>query len=221
MGTLLITDTVFSKNQSIQHGGAVYIGNGETQISGSQFLENHAEGIKTSGGYGGALYVGKGSTRDYTYGVNIQHSIFKNNQAVCGGAIGIYLGSTQTLRLFDVTAEENNASKAGGAVYDWSPTLNTTVEIADCKVLDNTAGYTAGGIYAKSKTVRIIGGSIIKGNLAKGESENYSMDFPNIIGGVYLSNTSPSAFRIDKTVQIYKNETQNENKIPSGQSVEI
>lgn len=221
LGTLLITDTVFSKNQSIQHGGAVYIGNGETQISGSQFLENHAEGIKTSGGYGGALYVGKGSTRDYTYGVNIQHSIFKNNQAVCGGAIGIYLGSTQTLRLFDVTAEENNASKAGGAVYDCSPTLNTTVEIADCKVLDNTAGYTAGGIYAKSKTVRIIGGSIIKGNLAKGESENYSMDFPNIIGGVYLSNTSPSAFRIDKTVQIYKNETQNENKIPSGQSVEI
>ena len=131
LGTLLITDTVFSKNQSIQHGGAVYIGNGETQISGSQFLENHAEGIKTSGGYGGALYVGKGSTRDYTYGVNIQHSIFKNNQAVCGGAIGIYLGSTQTLRLFDVTAEENNASKAGGAVYDCSPTLNTTVEIAD------------------------------------------------------------------------------------------
>lgn len=215
LGTFTITESVFSKNHAAKYGGAVCIGDGTTEISGTQFLENTADAE-----YGGGLLV-RTSSSTYKSSTNIHNTVFRGNQAVCGGAIGSSMAANQTLNLSEVTVEGNTASKAGGAIYDWTSTNGTTVEIVDCRILDNTAGYTAGGIYAKSKTVRIIGGSIIKGNLAKGESENYSMDFPNIIGGVYLSNTSPSAFRIDKTVQIYKNETQNENKIPSGQSVEI
>ncbi len=220
LGTLLITDTVFSKNQSIKHGGALYIGNGETQISGSQFLENHAEGNKTSGGYGGALYVGEGSF-GYTYGVNIQDSIFKNNEALFGGAIGSNLGPKQTLRLSNVTAEENNASRTGGAVYDCSGTADTKVEIADCKVQNNTAGYTAGGVYSKSETVHITGESVIKENTAEGKSENYFSDTKEIVGGLYLNWRQPVSFKLDETSHIYKNKTQNENTIPNGKPVEI
>ncbi len=216
LGTFTIIDSTFSKNRAEKNGGAVTIGSGITEISGkTTFLENTA-----GSGDGGGLYISGGSYKSST---NIQGTVFKGNQAVCGGAVGVNMGSGETLRLSDVTAEGNKAGKIGGAIYDYSGYANATLEIENSRILSNIAGYTAGGILSRSGVVRITGESVIKENAAKGESTGSDSDYKEIIGGVYLSapTPSPSSFRIDKTVKIYKNQTQNEAVIPSGQPAEV
>ncbi len=214
IGTLTIIDSVFSKNRAVGNGGAVRIGDGVTEISGTRFLDN-----STDTRYGGGVYIYPSSS--YKSSVNIQDTLFKGNQAACGGAIGSSMGANQTLQISGVTAEENTASEAGGAIYDETSTTNTTFKITDCQILNNTAGYTAGGVFSKSRTVHITGESVIKENTAKGESDKDTIDYPKIIGGVYLNNTSPGSLKLEETSHVYKNKTQNENTIPNGKSAEI
>lgn len=215
VGTLTITESAFSKNQSTIDGGAVYINNGITTISGTQFLAN-----STGAGNGGGLFV-RSNSSSYKCVTNIQDTTLEGNQAVQGGAVYTDMALGQSLRLSKVTAERNTASKVGGAIFDYTSTSNTKVEIVDCNIWNNTAGYTAGGIFAKSKTVHIIGESIIKENTAKGEGLDDPIDYPEIIGGVYLKNPSSTSLRLDETSYVYKNKTQNESVIPGGDSAEI
>lgn len=213
-GKLTITDTDFLRNHTVRNGGAVYIDKGVSEINGTKFQENRA-GTETSKGSGGGLYV--------KYNSDIRDTVFENNQAERGGAISISLSkSNQTLKLERVTADRNNASNMGGAICDETGTSGTALEIQDCNIWNNVAGYTAGGVYSNSKKVFITGKTVIKENVAEGDSNKTSDSSKKIIGGVYLNNSmTPISYKLDETAHVYKNKTQNENIIKNGKCAEI
>ena len=128
--------------------------------------------------------------------------------------------SNQQLKLENVTVDGNNAGNMGGAICDESG-VTSTLEVRDCNIQNNIAGYTAGGIYSTSKNIFIVGKTIIKENVAEGDVNKTSDSTKKIIGGLYLNGGSPVSFKLEETSYVYKNKTQNESVIGSDKPAEI
>ncbi|MAT98589.1 MAG: hypothetical protein CL608_15715 [Anaerolineaceae bacterium] len=155
-GTLIVTDSSFSGNQSTaaaipgggNGGGALYITGGSTAtVSGSIFSNN----VSVNGG--GIHILGANLTvSDSTFSGNVA-----NNSAGGGGGGAIYVDGTKnfngTIDISTSTFSNNQSNQLGGAIFSFPEGSGST--IIDQSLFDSnsaTGSGQGGAIYHQSAT---------------------------------------------------------------------
>jgi len=132
-GTANITTTVFDANSATAAGGAIYLRYGALNLYGSTFCNN------TSSATGGA--IGTNPTQKVTIQAsNDKRTVFVSNSGTDGGAIR---GNVDTFTVKDADFISNTASGDGGAIYDVKGTANISGSLFKL----NTAASEGGAIY--------------------------------------------------------------------------
>jgi len=214
-------DATLSENYAEQDGGAVYISEGNAEISGGTISNNYAEGN------GGALYVkgtvnmsdatiidngnevtDKGGAVYVTAGsFTMSSGTFSRNNAISGGALYISGGN------FLITSGEmtyNTASNEGGAVYSNGGSI--VIGIENCteennlhespnthpNVTENTAVYGGGGFMTDGTMTMYCGVLINNSSNNAGTGDNIYMNGGtfNLDGGTIGQETNPGVVLI-------------------------
>jgi predicted outer membrane repeat protein len=154
--SLEIQSCVFLGNKAY-HGGAIFGGTGsEIVIINSNFISNHAEGIRSLY-FGGAIFI------DGTSMLAIKNSTFENNTADFGGALAIVSRANDTENEFTYEVEgttfsNNRANIEGGVLY----VNGSDIGFTNCIISSNSAVERGGAIASNySSVVRVIGSQII------------------------------------------------------------
>ena len=159
----VITNSVFSNNESVKSGGAVSLHSDDgNKLDGSvTFVNTEFTGNKTTGGnttaLGGALF-GEG-TKVVTKGGK-----FDGNEAYSGGAVS--LGEGTTLDVVGTTFTGNTATYRGGALY----TDGTTAISVDGATFSQNHSGNAGGAIAISNLSDNVDPVTIKNTLFEGNT---------------------------------------------------
>ena len=160
-GTLTLSNSTFTNNQSAEDGGAVFNYAGTADISGSTFNKNSATGRG-----GGVENTGRSIFGPAPQGVmTVESSTFTNNSAADGGGVDNKRDSQLTIT--GSTISKNSATDSGGGLGDsetdgFGPGLLT---IVDTTVSHNTAVNHGGGIDVEGTELNVIA-STISGNQA-------------------------------------------------------
>ena len=150
-GELFVDSTVFASN--IINANSVIYNNGIADITSSNFTEN------INYGNGGAIYS--------TNSLNINNSVFTENEGINGGAVY----STGKLQVLNSTFEDNTANGYGGAIYSEN----------ELNVFNST--FTGG--FAE-----IDGGAIYNNNIATVNNSTFIANTANGKGGGIYNNKS-------------------------------
>ena len=143
-GSPTIQHCIFTKCQSIQHGGAVYVAGASPRFISCLFDDNSAADE------GGAAYMASGSS-------SFEKCVFTNNSCKQpagdhGGAISNRGG---TLRVINSAFLLNEAPKHGGAIFSTS-----SLAIINCLVRNNTAD--SGGAVSSSGPIDILNSTLVQ-----------------------------------------------------------
>lgn len=165
----------FSNNRAIGnsgYGGAIAMDNGTMEIVSGTFTGNKATG---TGGYGGAVVLNGGN-------MNITDAEFSQNSANDKAGCVYVAGSLDVTG--KIVIKENIAGNEAGAVLVDGGNL----DIKDCEISGNKAGYDAGGnpvvgSAACGGALSIRGGSV---NIEKGDIVNNMCTMYG--GGLYVYN---------------------------------
>lgn len=182
-GKLIIKNSKFLNNSSVQHGGAIDT-HVDTEISDSYFEGNGAS-LNNPGATGGAIYYASNNSHGSSTTLKLNRVTMKNNTASAGGAIASgsssYLyssnvtGYTSTIVLTDTTITENSASM-GGAIYLVGNGTRFVMESGT--ISSNKAATQGGAIYSSNwEGIKVNSGTI------SGNSANYG-------GAIYIEDVS-------------------------------
>ncbi len=131
---------------------------------------------------------------------SILNSVFQGNESALGGA-GIACLATSSLKIYDCTFIENNATQFGGGIYCGS----SSPDISNCIFSGNMANEFGGAIFIASSTPSIancyfsentaenLGGAICLQSSSPeiSETDFYSNSSDNIGGAIYCEGSSP------------------------------
>ncbi len=223
-GSLAITGSKFTDNKA-SVGGAIRVLNSNLSVEDSTFTYNKA----TDGalGNGGAIYV-DGAQGDNGF-IDIRKSTFKNNTATAyGGALfnNIYNNNKTTISnsFFSENYVGGGSNGQGGAIWSngdpakgghWvANTNNTTLNIANTTLANNTASQQGGGIWIArhpkgadirqtaiygNKALKSMGGGIVQGSTGKLSlinstvSDNKASGTYSMGAGIYVNSTSKAS----------------------------
>ena len=180
-GELIINDSVIANNYAI-NGGGIYNYNQPATITGTDFPDNEA-------GYGG------GAISNFHAPLSITDSTFSNNRAGVidpngsGGAIISYSGAA-TATITGCEFSDNQAIRFGGAIRI---SENSSLEINDSTLLNNTAGDSGGALSVTSGSVATLNNVTISGNQAEkggGIESGHNGGQVTISGGTISNNTA-------------------------------
>lgn len=155
---LLISHCLIAGNSALENGGGLFINTtSDVTILDSEFRGNSSQ--TENGGaidfYGGTL--------------NIERSLFVDNEAVYGSVIRHTSGDPVTIR--SSTMVENTAAIGTIACDTW--TLTAPLTLTNVTIVNNEATDLCGGIYIHANDNNVIlASSILAGNTASGEPEN-------------------------------------------------
>ncbi|HYY94291.1 MAG TPA: choice-of-anchor Q domain-containing protein, partial [Pyrinomonadaceae bacterium] len=163
-GTLNVTNTVISGNQSNQGGG---ISNeGTLTVTGSTVSNNSA--TASNGAGGGIQNLGT---------LTITSSSVKGNSGALGG--GISNGNARTVNVTNSTISGNSAS-FGGGIYNTDGTVNVTNS-----TVSNNSAIAAGGIYNNGAGGHLtVTSSTVSGNSASGGNGSDTGGILAVVGGI-------------------------------------
>ena len=150
-GELSVDSTVFASN--IVNANSVIFNNGIADITSSNFTEN------INYGNGGAIYS--------TNSLNINNSVFTENEGINGGAVY----STGKLQVLNSTFEDNTANGYGGAIYS-----ENELEVFNSTFTGGFAEIDGGAIY--NNNIATVNNSTFIANDASGKG-----------GGIYNNRT--------------------------------
>ena len=163
----------FTENSAAFGGGASFsffsIGEGSVIMTDNLFTKNTTIASDSGDGGGGGVFI-----RDWyeTLTVIISNNIFTNNKATnCPGG-GLFVNSTNDLKLTNNRFIDNAASRRGGGAY--VPGKNTILrgnEFVRNTAMDGGVGDGGGGVY---------GGGLLTNNTFNGNRANMG-------GGVHLA----------------------------------
>ncbi len=178
---------VFDHNSALEVGGAVYAIGSTLAVTDSIFSANQAR-------EGGAIAVD--AMGRYPSTINLRSSSFSDNQAELGGAISSSsVISDATLEIEQCSFSGNEASEAGGAVFNHSETTGgqTSITVHASQFTGNVGGTS----YSDS----FIGGAAIyndAGTLTVSES-TFSENIGMVRGAVFFDYADPGSLTIDKS----------------------
>lgn len=141
-GALLqMTDSDFTENHSVGHGGAVYAKNwmDGSFIKGGVFRKNHAESTSSvRNRAGGAVCLFKGASTDAVF--YMEDVLFAENTATAGGAVSNGTSSADcvgSLVIKNCTFQDNTAGSAANAVRAFSKQPTTLDHCSVSRMTDN------------------------------------------------------------------------------------
>lgn len=165
-GRITLFDTIFTNNQAVNRGGAIYNKKGFLNIIHSSFTNNSVKN-----GYAGAIYNHASTTIDtcifsnntakigggsiFNFGIlNVNNSNFTNNRVYAGGGTIRNAQGTSTINRCNFTG--NKVNGGGGAVFNIAdktlknPSTTTTI-IKNSNFIANTAsnGGALDNFYGK------------------------------------------------------------------------
>ena len=231
-GDINITNSVFTNNTALTHGGAIDANASSVIMEHSEFYNNTAE-------YGGALYVGgagehnsvgyclfignnateNGGAIDWAASNgNVLESTFEYNHAKNGGAVFVG-GLAEEGSVINSTFNHNSADEKGGAVC-WNATIgrltgstffNNSAQLggATYRGANSTGGFGYDNTYISNKA-ELDGGAIYwngaGGNIT--DSEFHDNIAGRNGGAVYVGAVGATAYITDA---IFDNNTAGEN----------
>lgn len=160
----VITNSVFSNNESVLRGGAVSLHSDDKNYPDGSvtFVNTEFTGNKTTGGntkaLGGALF-GEG-TKVVTEGGK-----FDGNEAYSGGAVS--LGEGTTLDVVGTTFTGNTATHRGGALYTDG---TTAISVDGATFSQNQSGNAGGAVAISNLTKEVNPVTTIKNTLFEGNT---------------------------------------------------
>lgn len=195
---LTLKDSEITSNTSSFNGGGVYITAATTNINNSNFSKNKAEATANESGsrYGGGALYFSGSITDITGG-----SFTENESNYNAGAIALYSDSNVTID--GISASDNTAANAGGAIYNSGSTLHVSNSTLSSNISE--AGGGAGAFYSeavttfestqfKSNTAHTNGGALFiytgATNTSVKDSDFVDNEAIQFGGGIYISKAS-------------------------------
>ncbi len=145
LGSLEVSDSVFSGNFAEDGGAIVNFGEASVRISNSDFSGNAAEN-------GGAIinYYGGGS-------ISISDSVFSDNSGMAGGAIYNF----GELSISNSEFSGNSAVSGGGAIFNVG---GSSISISDSIFSGNSAVEQGGAIVNRSESSISISNSVFSDN---------------------------------------------------------
>jgi predicted outer membrane repeat protein len=161
-GTLLVTDTLFSKNKSGDDGGGVDISSGVGNFTASSFVGNSAKS------HGGGLECSPGNS-------SLENCTFSGNKATAsGGAVSVTGGSL--IAVLNCTLAKNKAKVSGSGLFEATDDEADFIELSNCILANKkTTNYAGDGIVS-------VGGNLDSGTTCgfTGEDDQQDAD-PRLI----------------------------------------
>ncbi len=162
-------------------GGGIYLYRSQARIANSAIINNTANPSLEACG-GGICII-----NSYA---EIVDSTIANNRAYYGGGIGLQQGGELVLNRSTVAnniAESSERTGIGGGIH---ANLATVMVVDNSTIANNSAGFYAGGVFARgSQSVNLTNSTISSNSVIGGSATS--------VGGIYLeSNTSSSAKHI-------------------------
>ncbi len=187
-----ISGSEFTSNQTDHGGGALYATGGSSEITDTTFTSNQAGGTASDGG---AVQFRSGHT------ATVRNTVFRGNQATGNGG-GVYaVDASQTLT--DVTFDNNRASDGGG-LYHWDsdPTdANVAaLDVTNTIFQNNEASLYGGGVYLWKATSAVFRKTTWKGNRAWRGAGLYQTgsDTQTTVGNSTFSSNDTGAVYLDE-----------------------
>ncbi|QDT45553.1 putative outer membrane protein pmp20 precursor [Gimesia alba] len=208
-GSLIVTDSVFSRNRTFGKGGAIYSSSSDSLlVSNSLFFQNSAN-------HGGGIY------NKYT-SIDVLESTFTENTALSsGGGIDSFIG---TLTVIDSVFNQNKATTDGGGINNRGVLFvlgstfgqNTsgisggaisniplgTVTITNSTLSGNQSGRSGGGLFSSSEIpLTVINCTIIlNSSTISGGGISSSTRSDLILNSIVAGNTAHHDNQLDLTV---------------------
>ena len=190
-GSMAITGGSVTLNVAASEGGGFWNSVGTMDVTGTDFLENDAQGAAADTG-GGALF-NNGGTLNLT-----DITALDNSASGASGSGGGLLSTNGTVTILDSSFENNTASRAGGAIeliegallFTNSDMVNNSTGpapgnggglhitrgagaiLTDATVIANVADREGGGLWNGTGTMLVQGMTLISGNSANGPASD-------------------------------------------------
>ena len=170
---LTASNTLFSKNKALKHGGVIYATTANITFDRCQFIENH------SGQDGGVMYL---TWTEITF---IRDNGMVDNLATRNGG-AMFISSNSIMNVYHrLDVINNTANESGGGFYLYRSLVvshfNSTLTLTG-----NRAAENGGGVYATISVLRVLSD--------RDSSAETSVSFTNntsqMGGGIYLALTS-------------------------------
>jgi len=158
------SDCTFTANRASESGGGIYYDpDCFSQLSDCTVTDNTADGE------GGGILYGLGSV------VIVSDCNISGNSAGYGG--GLYLDADCSGSIVRSVLADNDAGEQGGGIYVVD---SNSLQVTDCNISYNQAGY-GGGLYCLESRAVTITGCILRGNEASSVIvlHNYFIPDPN------------------------------------------
>jgi hypothetical protein len=195
-GSLTITDSSFTNNESYLGGGGLYT-KGQTEVTLTRTTITGNSSTNFRGG--GATFVSTNSNQDVNLNI-VDSTISDNTAAMEGGGAAIVWQSLGSVSVTGSTVTGNSSKRNGSGLYI---ALADTVTITDTDITSNTyptsepvnAHKGGGAFIGNADDVTITGGSFTS-NTARYEGGGLGVMYASsvsITGTTFDSNTSQSA----------------------------
>ncbi|MCB9741045.1 MAG: right-handed parallel beta-helix repeat-containing protein [Alphaproteobacteria bacterium] len=156
-GDLVVQDSVFIENTSVEFGGALHVTGGEVQLDGCSFERNESSS-------GGAVYL---STPE---DVSVTDSRFDSNLGDNGGGLRWRpSGTTSTLTVRGSAFEDNVSSSRGGGLYAYG---GGELDLEVNRFIGNGAELGGGMMSFDVRSLRAVN-NLFCDNSASGDAQSY------------------------------------------------
>jgi len=170
-----VTNVTFEENVAHENGGAMYFNNSTPSIVDCNIISNESQWS----GAGLAFINGSGGT---VSNCNIESNMTTIANQMGGG---IYCNlSSPTITDTTITG---NTTKIGGGI---ACELNASPTLTNCRIINNTAAYDAGGLFAVDSCAPTLINCIVADNQTLGDSPGYGQG-----GAMYLANDSSATLK--------------------------
>lgn len=168
--TSTIDNTLFESNAALTKGGAIYNEPGTIQITDTDFIGNYNTNSASSDYGGGAIYNAAGGVLTISNGSTFTGNGVNGSSVVKTGWGGaIYNKGALTIK--DSTFTNNKALAIGGAIYNYSGTLNVQASAGGATEFSGNIDSVAS--TARSNAIYLSGGSL---NLNAGAGGTITFD---------------------------------------------
>ena len=199
-GEVSISGTSFENNQSVSHGGAVYVTDvASLEVKERCYFANNEADVDSDYAYGGAIYFESYFVSGNEF--NVHDSTFNYNKSIGGGGIHIS-GNNTSCEFKNIIFTNNSSAVEGGAIY----VSGANLEVIQSLIADNKAAAQddGGGIYVTGNSSVTVSWSTLANNTnsdiavdsgSATVSNSIALDLADSVAktGVVITNSEASA----------------------------
>ena len=165
-----VTNTTFEENVAHENSGAMYFNNSTPDVVDCNIINNESQWS----GAGLGFFNGSNGT--------VSNCMISGNMTTIADQMGGGIYCNLSSPTITNTTISGNSTKIGGGI---ACELTASPTLTNCQIINNTAAYDAGGLFALDSCSPILINCIITDNTVIGDSPGYRQG-----GAMYLANSS-------------------------------